>query len=178
MCAHGSGGYSQKEEKSALILFTHYIIYRKSNFRSQRVFKIRHSQEVKSGVNHIAADCFWGSERGVTFNTFYFFDTVPYVHYRCSKPGSSPFGGIQLASCAFCPTCTSSVVAILGRKSVVSAKNVVLNEIFSTKNLGVWKIKGIFAFIFDKSAYASVLCTMLCIVFYAYTDFAKKQKIL
>ncbi len=36
----------------------------------------------------------------------------------------------------------------LGRKSVVSAKNVVLNEIFSTKNLAVWKIKGIFAFIF------------------------------
>lgn len=27
--------------------------------------------------------------------------TVPFVRYRCSKPGSSPFGGIQLALCAF-----------------------------------------------------------------------------
>jgi hypothetical protein len=55
----------------------------------------------------------------------------------------NPIGIVRL-----CPTYTSSVVAILGRKSVVSAKNVVLNEIFSTKNLAVWKIKGIFAFIF------------------------------
>jgi len=55
----------------------------------------------------------------------------------------NPIGIVRL-----CPTCTSSVGAILGRKSVVPAKNVVLNEIFSTKNLAVWKIKGIFAFIF------------------------------